>query len=95
MRPDYPVAEARDGDIRAGSGTTMDVTTGLIMLMAAAGVGAVATLAMLRRQRLQAAGPHESPYATSTEGMKRCPACNTGNLVTDANCSNCGKHLPG
>jgi len=41
------------------------------------------------------AGPHESPYATSTEGMKRCPACNTGNLVTDANCSNCGKHLPG
>ncbi len=73
----------------------MDVTTGLIMLMAAAGVGAVATLAMLRRQRLQAAGPHENTYATSTEGMKRCPACNTGNLVTDASCSNCGKHLPG
>jgi len=38
MRPHYPVAEARDGDICAGSGTTMDVTTGLIMLMAAAGV---------------------------------------------------------
>ena len=73
----------------------MDVTTGLVMLMGAAAVGAVATLAMLRRQRMQAAGPHESLYATSTEGMKRCPECNTGNLVTDAICSNCGKHLPG
>jgi hypothetical protein len=73
----------------------MDVTTGLIMLMLAAGVGAVATLTMLRRQRMQAAGPHESQYAVSTEGMKRCPSCNTGNLVTDSTCSSCGKHLPG
>ena len=80
---------------RAGSGTTMDVTTGLVMLMGAAAVGAFATLAMLRRQRIHAGGPQESLYATSTEGMKRCPACNTGNLVTDANCSSCGKHLPG
>jgi uncharacterized protein (DUF983 family) len=31
----------------------------------------------------------------STEGMKRCPSCGTGNLVTDANCMTCGKRLPG
>jgi hypothetical protein len=47
-----------------------------------------------QRRALQASG-HENPYAVSTEGMKRCPACNTGNLVTDATCSNCGKPLPG
>ncbi len=73
----------------------MDETTSLIMLMVAAVIGATASLAMLRRQRMQAAGPRESPFAVSTEGMKRCPSCNMGNLVTDADCSSCGKRLPG
>ena len=36
------------------------------------------------------AGPHESPYAVSTEGMKRCPRCGFGNLVTDSTCGSCG-----
>jgi uncharacterized protein (DUF983 family) len=50
----------------------------------------------MRRQRHDVEDEtRESPYAVSSEGMKRCPNCGAGNLVTDANCSNCGKRLPG
>jgi len=74
----------------------MDQSTQLIFLIVAAGVGIVATILILRRQRHQAeeAG-RENPYAVSTEGMKRCPTCGFGNLVTDSTCSSCGKRLPG
>ena len=81
-------------DICAGSGTTMDETTGRMMLDGGrrgrrsrhARDGAPAAD--------QAAGPHESLYATSTEGMKRCLECDIG-TVTDAICSDCGKLLRG
>jgi hypothetical protein len=75
---------------------TMDQTTQLLALISAATVGIVATLAILRRQRhaAEAAG-RENPYAVSTEGMKRCPTCGFGNLVTDSTCSSCGRRLPG
>ncbi len=74
----------------------MDSTTGLLFLITAAAVGIVATIGILRRQRLQTEGANqESMYAVSTEGMKRCPACGTGNLVTDGTCSSCGKPLKG
>jgi len=67
----------------------------LFALLAAA-IGLVAVLAILRRQRSEEADEtRESPYAVSTEGMKRCPSCGMGNLVTDSTCSGCGKHLPG
>ena len=74
----------------------MDSTTGLLLIIIAASIGIVGTIAIMVRQRraVEALG-RESPYAVSTEGMKRCPSCNTGNLVTDANCSNCGTPLPG
>jgi hypothetical protein len=79
-----------------GRDIDVDAYTGLLFIIVAASVGIVGTLGILFKQRkaLQASG-HENPYAVSTEGMKRCPACNTGNLVTDATCSNCGKPLPG
>jgi ribosomal protein L32 len=67
----------------------MDQTTQLIALVIAAAVGLVALLLILRRQR------HDSPFAVSSEGMKRCPNCGAGNLVTDSTCVNCGKHLAG
>ena len=71
-------------------------TVQLLALIAAATVGIVATLGILRRQRHDdEAAIRESPYATSTEGMKRCPACGVANLVTDRTCSSCGKRLPG
>lgn len=76
----------------------MDTQTGLLLLIVAASVGIVGTLFILRRERHEAetdAAAHESPFAVSTEGMKRCPSCGTGNLVTDATCSNCGRPLPG
>jgi hypothetical protein len=74
----------------------MDQTTQLIAVVIAAFVGLLAVLAILRRERHAAEdATRESPFATSTEGMKRCPSCGTGNLVTDSNCLNCGKRLPG
>jgi hypothetical protein len=56
----------------------------------------VATILIMLRQRGEAPPePGESMFATSTEGMKRCPNCGMGNLVTDVTCSSCGKRLPG
>ena len=65
-------------------------------LLAAAALGVVAMILIIRRQRNDRAdATRESPYAVSTEGMKRCPNCGFGNLVTDSTCSSCGKRVPG
>lgn len=74
----------------------MDQSTQLLALIAAAVIGLLAILMILRRQRRQAEeATRENPYAVSTEGMKRCPNCGFGNLVTDSTCSSCGRPLPG
>ena len=74
----------------------MDQTTILLGLIAAAAIGIVATLGILRRQRQDtAAATRENPYGVSTEGMKRCPKCGVANLVNDRTCNSCGKQLPG
>jgi hypothetical protein len=55
-------------------------------------------LSLLRRERHEAeatVGDVEGHFAVATEGMKRCPSCGMGNLVTDATCVSCGKRLPG
>lgn len=62
---------------------------GLGLVAAVAGV--LAVLAILQRDRRR----RESPFAASTEGEKRCPACGMGNLWTDARCVSCGADLPG
>ena len=68
----------------------------LLALVAAAAIGIVAILLILRRQRTdEPEETRESPFAVSSEGMKRCPSCGVGNLVTDSTCSACGKHLRG
>ena len=72
---------------------SMDQTTSLVLLIVAAVIGVVAVGAILRRGSTSAATAPESPFAASTEGMKRCPSCGVGNLVTESNCSNCGKRL--
>ena len=65
-------------------------------LLAAAALGVVAMILIIRRQRNDRAdATRKSPYAVSTEGMKRCPNCGFGNLVTDSTCSSCGKRVPG
>jgi hypothetical protein len=72
----------------------MDPTTSLVLLIAAAAVGVVAVGFILRRgPRSTATDPPDLPFAASTEGMRRCPNCGVGNLVTDFTCSNCGKRL--
>lgn len=72
----------------------MDQTLLLVLILAAA-FGIVATLFILRRQRLHPAPPPESPFAASTEGEKRCPQCGMGNLWTSRTCISCGGPLPG
>ncbi|HUP55386.1 MAG TPA: zinc-ribbon domain-containing protein [Methylomirabilota bacterium] len=73
----------------------MDQTAQILALIGIAALGILAVVVILRRDRVAAQPPRENPYAMSTEGMKRCPSCGTGNLVTDATCSNCGRKLPG
>lgn len=73
----------------------MDSTTALALVVAAA-IGLVSVIAIILRQRREAAdATRESPFGVSTEGMKRCPKCGTGNLWTDATCVGCGAKLPG
>ncbi len=62
-----------------------------VAVVAAALAGLMASLSIVRRERR----PPESPFATSTEGEKRCPSCAMGNLWTDATCISCGAKLPG
>ncbi|HEV8696273.1 MAG TPA: hypothetical protein VGQ89_01160 [Candidatus Limnocylindrales bacterium] len=74
----------------------MDQTTQILLVLGFAVLGILAVVRILGRDRRSADElSHDSPFAVSTEGMKRCPSCGTGNLVTDSNCSNCGKRLPG
>ena len=73
----------------------MDQSSQILALIGLAAVGILAVVVILRRDRVAGEAPRESPYAVSTEGMKRCPSCGTGNLVTDGTCSNCGRKLPG
>ncbi|TAL12022.1 MAG: hypothetical protein EPO00_02450 [Chloroflexota bacterium] len=68
----------------------MDQPT-LIVFAVAAVIGLLASLVILRRRDQ----PDESPFATSTEGMKRCPNCGMANIVTDTTCASCGQTLPG
>jgi uncharacterized paraquat-inducible protein A len=69
----------------------------LLLLGLAALVAIVATLVIRTRMREDDAEtvPPESPYATSTEGMKVCPRCGMGNLWTDRQCISCGAALKG
>ena len=64
----------------------------------AAVVGLIASIMVLRHERQVAeatAGDVEAhSFAVATEGMKRCPSCGMGNLVTDRTCAACKKPLP-
>ena len=74
----------------------MDQTSLLLLLGAAALIGIISLMLMTRRQRRDTAdATRESPYATSTEGQKRCPNCGMFNQWTDRNCIACGRKLPG
>jgi len=74
----------------------MDLTTALLAgMLGAAGLGLLATLTIVRRDRRAALPPTESPFAVSTEGEKRCPKCGMGNLWTSARCISCGTRLAG
>ena len=70
----------------------------VLALIGAAVLGLLAVLTLLRRERHEAeatVGDVEDRFAVATEGMKRCPSCGMGNLVTDDTCVSCKKRLPG
>lgn len=72
----------------------MSETGGLPIVIAAAVVGLVAVILIMRRMRHQEEeATAESPFAASTEGEKRCPKCGMGNLWTDDHCISCGTRL--
>ena len=74
----------------------MDQSTQILALVLVAALGIAAVVLILRRDRVTTEeSTRETPYAVATEGMKRCPSCGMGNLVTDDTCSSCGKRLPG
>jgi hypothetical protein len=74
----------------------MTLTNELLLLLAAIAIGSGSLYLILRRQRRdRAARSPDSPYATSTEGEKRCPYCGMFNLWTDRNCISCKRRLPG
>jgi hypothetical protein len=69
-----------------------------LLLLALAVLIALGAVAIIRDRILresQEATPPESPFATSTEGMKICPNCGMGNLWTDRQCISCGTALKG
>ncbi|MFP5342113.1 MAG: hypothetical protein ACLGIJ_04175 [Candidatus Limnocylindria bacterium] len=73
----------------------MDDTTILLALVGASAIGLAAVVVILGRQRREREeAERENPFAVSTEGMKRCPHCGMGNLVTDRDCAACGRRLP-
>ena len=74
----------------------MDQTTQLLVLIGAAVIAIAAMLLILRRQRVdREAATRDNPYATSSEGQKRCPSCGAYNAWTDRNCVSCRRKLPG
>jgi hypothetical protein len=72
----------------------MDQTTMLTLLLAV-GVGVIVVLSFVGGIQRHRTEPDESPFATSTEGMKVCPTCRRPNLWTDATCLHCGHRLRG
>jgi hypothetical protein len=74
----------------------MTQSTELLLLIAAIAILAVSVALIRRRQRMDREfRAHESPFAVSTEGAKRCPNCGMYNLWTDRNCISCKRRLPG
>jgi hypothetical protein len=74
----------------------MDQTTQLLLLIVAVAVLAISVTVMRRRQRNDRDRlDRESPFATSTEGEKRCPNCGMFNTAQARNCVSCKRRLPG
>jgi hypothetical protein len=74
----------------------MNLSQELLLLGGAIIILIVAILLIQRRRRMDVADrTRESPYATSTEGEKRCPNCGMFNLSTARDCVSCHRRLPG
>jgi len=74
----------------------VDQQTQLLALAISVMVVIVAIVLIMNRQRHDREdAAAESPFATSTEGEKRCPKCGMGNMWTDTTCISCGARLKG
>jgi DNA-directed RNA polymerase subunit RPC12/RpoP len=89
------VAERRGLGHQPSRTPAVDQSTQLLALAVAVAVGVAAILLIVNRQRRdREEETRESPFATSTEGEKRCPKCGMGNLWTETRCNTCGSKLP-
>lgn len=87
---------ATGGKADRAMGAAMDET--YLPILAIAIVVAAALLVVISiggRRNKDATEPPESPFASSSEGMKVCPRCGMGNIWTDRNCVSCGTALRG
>lgn len=97
----YPSSQAASTNAGGSASAALEIALEpgpvLLGLIGAAILGMVATLLIIRRERkdVEATAPHDSQFAVSTEGEKRCPHCGMGNMWTDARCISCGKPLLG
>ena len=68
-----------------------------LLPLAVAVIVALAAVGAIRARPRAGATPggSNSPFGTSTEGMKVCPKCGMGNLWTERRCSACGSPIPG
>jgi len=66
-----------------------------LLALVVAVIVALGALGVLRTRPSSASGFPESPFGTSTEGLKICPRCGMGNLWTERRCSSCGRQLAG
>ena len=74
----------------------MDQQTQLLLLIAAAVIGIASMVIILRRQRVERDRlGRENPFATATEGEKRCPNGGMFNTAQARNCVSCKRRLPG
>jgi hypothetical protein len=67
----------------------------LLALAVLIALGATAIIRDRVRRGSADTTPPDSPFATSTEGMKICPNCGMGNLWTGRQCISCGTALKG
>jgi hypothetical protein len=76
-----------------GEGRTVNQT--LLLVLAIVVIVALVAWGVLRTRPSSGRKAEDSPFGTSTEGMKICPKCGMGNLWTERRCSACGRPLAG
>jgi hypothetical protein len=73
------------------------VDQSFLLVLVVAVIVALGAMGVMQARSSSGSSPsgEDSPFGTSTEGMKMCPRCHMGNLWTERRCSQCGRPLAG